>query len=304
MMEELDCIHRWLSELKTEETKKQFLRDMRVFTDWAAVTPDHLISERWRNLKSDNPTDILHAKDRLMKFWHEAPFKKSSKSHTIAALKSFYRSNGMALSMRTPKAEKVREHEHIPTHPEIQRMVETCDSKRDQALIMIDAETGFRVGALVGLQWKHLCDELERPSLMPKQNPVKVKIPWAITEPGITFICDDAISYLRRWLLGKQLDGETYIFDIDEDRAGEIISGAGTRIGINPNGRGFKPFHSHCFRKRFQSICESEGIKLHPITINHLLDHKSPGMEDAYSRPSVEDLRQAYAKAAPALRVF
>lgn len=301
-IEKFESVNRWLSELKTEETKKQFIRGMRVFIDWANLTPDKLIEERWKDLKSDSPTDILHAKDRLMRFWHEAPDKPSSKSQIIAAIKSFYRANGMALSMRTPKAERVRERDYIPTREDIQRMVEVVN-KRDAAMIMVQAQTGLRIGALVSLQWKHISDDFDPPSLAPRQNPTKIIIPGAITQPGVTFILNDASYHLRRWLVGRQPEPETFIFDIGEAAAMRMIKQAAIKANVIKDEKGLSQFRSHCFRKRVQTLMENEGVPLNFIDL--MLDHIPRGAQaSAYARPSEEMLRTSYKKAMHALRIF
>jgi len=312
-LEKLDSIKRWLAEIKTEESRRQYLRDMGIFIKWAKLSPDDLLRERAKNLISSNPVDRLRAKDRLMKFFIEAPFAESSKSHTIAALKSFYRANGMALSMRTPKAKRVRERDYIPTREDIQKMVQ-ASNKRDAAMIMVQAQTGLRVGALVSLQWKHISDDFDFPSLAPRQTPTKIIIPGAITQPGVTFILNDASYHLRCWLVGKQLEPETFIFDIGEAAAMRMVKQAAIKTNVIENEKGLSQFRSHCFRKRVQTILESTHIEIPSQDINGtmplnwvdlLLDHIPRGSQGrAYSRPSEEELRQAYFFTVPRLRVF
>lgn len=298
----LESIKRWLAEVKSEESRRQYLRDMRIFVEWAKLKPDDLLQERAHNLLSSNPVDRLKAKDRLMKFFAEGPFKQSSKSHIIAALKSFYRANGMPLGMKTPKAERVRERDYIPTREDIQKMVQ-ASNKRGAAMMMVQSQTGLRIGALVSLQWKHLCDDIALPSLSPMQNPIKVVIPDAITHPGVTFILIDAAQYLRRLLLGKDLNPETPIFDVGEAAGMRMVKRAAIKAGVIPEGRGPREFRSHCFRKRVQTLMENEGVPLNFIDL--MLDHIPRGAQaSAYARPNEEMLRQAYSKAALALRVF
>lgn len=313
-MEKSDSVRRWLAEINSEISKKEYLRDLRIFCGWAERTPDQLLEERARDLASTNPIDKLKAKDRLMRFFDEGLGKRSCRSHAISALKSFYRANGMLLGMRTPKAERVRERDYIPTREDIQRMVKACKNKRDPAMIEIQAETGLRIGTLVSLRWKHLSGDFVYPSLAPKQNPIKVIIPDAITQPGVAFIYQDAAHSLRQWLLGKKLNPETLIFDIGKAAAMRVIKNMGVKAGIVKEKKGLSEFRSHCFRKRVQTILESTHVEIPSLDINGtmplnwvdlLLDHTPRGSQGkAYSRPSEEVLRQACSFAEPMLRVF
>lgn len=302
-MEKLDSIKRWLAEVKSEESRRQYLRDVKIFCGWAKLTPDDLLQERAHDLASSNPIDRLKAKDRLMRFFVESPIAESSKSHVIAAMKSFYRANGMPLGMKTPRAERVRDRDYIPTREDIQRMVRACTSKRDATMIMVQAQTGLRIGALTSLQWKHIATDLNYPSLAPMRNPVQVLIPDAITQPGVTFICQDAAHCLRQLLLGRDLKPDTPIFDIGPTAAMKMIRRVATKAGIVKEGKGVSEFRSHCFRKRMQTILEAAGIPLNFVDL--LLDHIPRGAQaKAYSRPNEEMMREAYMKAESALRVF
>jgi len=297
-------------EVRSDESKKQYLRDMRVFTDHVGMDPDQLLAERVKDLRSDEVAIRLRADDRLRCFFNENTSAQSSKVHVIAVLKSFYKASGVPLSLKTPKFEHVKINDYIPTREEIQRLVQATDNVRDQALCIGQAENGMRIGGWIRIEWRHIADELNPTTFMPKKIPMAVKIPDALTRTGVTFILDDAAHYLRLWLATfKKLEPNTRIFNIDEDQAECIIRELGIKIGINPGNKGRQPFHSHCFRKRVQTILEdntkrkTETIPLNWVDM--LLDHLPRGAQgEAYSLPSIEQLREAYAIAAPQLRVF
>jgi len=305
------CVERWLKEIGSEESKKQYLRDLRVFTNSVNLNPDQLLAERVEDLRSPEVSVRLRAEDRLRRFFDEADMAKTSKAHIVNAMKSFYKANGLILSLKTPTLARIRVDEYLPTREEIQKMVNfNGNSLRNSAMIMMQAETGMRIGAVTELEWAHLSNEMNLMTMLPKVIPMAVKIPNAITRTGVTFILDDAVNYLRNWLANLgQLKPDTRIFDLDPNTAEDIISNLGVKIGLNPDRKGLKPFHSHCFRKRVQTILEDNTRrKTQTIPLNWvdlLLDHKPRGAQgEAYSLPSTDQLRGAYAIAAPQLRVF
>lgn len=307
----MECVKRWLAEIRSDESKRQYTRDLRVFTDYVGLDPDQLLAERVQDLRSDDVKIRLRADDRLRGFFDDAKIAKSSKAHVIAAMKSFYKANGLALSLKTPKIERSGVGDHIPTREEIQQLVQASESARDQALCIGQAENGMRIGGWVNVKWKHISDELNLGTFTPKKIPMAVKIPDALTQTGVTFILEDAVFYLRQHLATfEKLEPDTRIFGkLDEDSAETIIRELGVKIGINPGNKGRQPFHSHCFRKRVQTILEdntkrkTETIPLNWVDL--LLDHVPRGSQgEAYSLPSTDQLRGAYAIAASQLRVF
>ena len=306
----LECVKRWLAEIGSDESKKQYLRDLRVFTDFVGMDPDQLLAERVQDLRSEDVAVRLRADDRLRQFFDNAKVAKSSKAHAIAALKSFYKANGLALSLKTPHVERTGVGDHIPTREEIQQLVQASDNARDQAMCIGQAENGMRIGGWVKVEWRHIADELNPTTFIPKKIPMAVKIPDPLTRTGVTFILDDATFYLRRWLATfEKLEPNTRIFNITPDTAESVIRELGIKIGINPGGRGRQPFHSHSLRKRVQTILEDNtNRKTETIPLNWvdlMLDHIPRGSQgEAYSLPSVDQLRGAYAIAAPQLRVF
>jgi integrase len=258
------------------------------------MTPDDLIREYDSSPKGT-------AERRLSRFLAEAQMSERTKGHIARVVQSFYRANFRPLSLVVSEPMPARERDYIPSKEEIQRMVQSCANPRDKALIMMLAETGMRIGTLVELRWKHVKDEFFNP-----RPPHLVHVPVRPTKRKrggyVTFIADDAIHFLRRALLGRQLSDEDPIFGIGEARAMEIVKEAGKRIGIAED-RLFE-FRSHCFRKRVQTIYVQAGLEGDVVDI--LMGHQPRGtaQADAYIRFPVEFLRQAYAKAMPLLRVF
>ena len=75
-----------------------------------------------------------------------------------------------------------------------------------------------------------------------------------------------------------------------------LVRKATIRAGVWREG-----FSAHALRRFFQTTLESVGINQNWIKI--MMGHKLPGAEDAYSRPTLEMLQEAYKKAMPNLAI-
>ena len=65
---------------------------------------------------------------------------------------------------------------------------------------------------------------------------------------------------------------------------------------------GLKGISAHPLRKFFQTQLEAAGV--HPNWVAQIVGHKPPSVESSYSRPTDEQLREAYVKAYHSLRVY
>jgi hypothetical protein len=61
-------------------------------------------------------------------------------------------------------------------------------------------------------------------------------------------------------------------------------------------------FSAHSFRKYFQTQLEAAGVS--PNWIDQMIGHRFINSRDSYSLPSDQQLREAYEKAYPQLRVY
>jgi len=83
----------------------------------------------------------------------------------------------------------------------------------------------------------------------------------------------------------------------------KILLKAGIRSGLITEKQGLKAFHSHCFRKRVQTVLEGSGIPLN--WVDYLIGHKPRGAQaSAYSLPTDEQLKEAYRRAVPKLQIY
>lgn len=279
----------------SEETLRQYRWGLEKYIEWAKTSPDDLLKEFDTSPKGA-------AEKRLASFLAQADgLTERTRSHIARMVQSFYKANFRPLSLVITEPMPARENDYIPSREEIQKMVQSCDNLRDQALIMMLAETGMRIGTLVELRWKHIKDEFRNPS-----PPYLIHVPVRPTRRKkggyITFVVDDAMYYIRGILLSKQPADEDLIFNIGEAAAIDVIKRAGKKIGIAQGG--LSEFRSHCFRKRLQTIYVQSGMSSDVVDV--LIGHQPKGtaQADAYIRFPVEFLRQQYMKAMSFVRVF
>ncbi len=288
---------RWLATLRSENTKKQYLLGIKHWNKFIGMSPDEQITQRHKDLKSDNFQDRHRFEDKLQEFINTISEKSRHTATQYARIVgSFFRANYMRIELRIPKPPRAREREHIPTSAEIQEMVGKS-TRELAALMMVLAESGARVGAVLQLRNKDI--DLEG------QSPYPVRLNWRTMKGEIgclSFICDDAAHYLKR--LASVANGpEDSIFSLSVSAAERAIRIKGVEIGICEE-NGLSAFVVHSFRKRAQNCFDESGIPGNwaDLLMGHVPTHTAQG--GAYVRPSEDKLREAYSKAAPLLRIF
>ena len=313
-----ESVQVWLDELGKKTFNKvmvdSWLSYLQRFCEFTGMKPDQLVDLRIKEMAGIDRKKRGHAKRLLNRFYNE--YKKRSQAGAcvaFTAVKSFYRSNDAAVNVKTPEVAVVREHTLVPTQEQIRKMADLC-SLRDQTLIVFMAETGMRVSEVLGLKQRHLGAEFEAGGDICAVYPPRKR--GRKGGPRVTFICPDAVGLLKKFFEVRQGEGEaitdeSYLFvstrgiraQLTRTGAYKIILKAGVRSGLITKKRGLKAFHSHCFRKRVQTILEGSGIPLN--WVDYLLGHKPRGAQaSAYSLPSDEQLKEAYRKAVPKLQIY
>lgn len=313
-----ESVQVWLDELGKKTFNKvmvdSWLVYLRKFCGFTGMNPDQLIDLRINELASIDRKERGHAKRLLNRFYNE--YKERSQAGAcvaFTALKSFYTANDVAVNVKTPEPAVMREHTLIPTQEQIRKMADLC-SLRDRALIVFIAETGMRISEVLGLKQKHLGSEFQISKDVCAVNPPRKSGRKA--GPQVTFICSDAVDLLKKYLEARHREGEVITDEsslfvstreigaqLTRTGAYKILLKAGIRSGLITEKQGLKAFHSHCFRKRVQTVLEGSGIPLN--WVDYLIGHKPRGAQaSAYSLPTDEQLKEAYLKAVPKLQIY
>ena len=317
-IERYESVRVWLDELGKKTFNKamvdSWLSYLQKFCEFTGMKPDQLVDERIEEMASIDRKKRGQSKRMLNRFYNE--YKNRSQPGAcvaFTALKSFYRANDAAVNVKTPVAAVVRERTSIPTQEQIRKMADLC-SLRDRALIVFMAETGMRISEILGLKQKHLGPEFKASEgICAVYPPIKS---GRKSSPLVTFICSDTVDLLQKYFEARQregevITGESYLFvssrgtgsQLTRVGAYKIILKAGVRSGLITEKQGVKAFHSHCFRKRVQTILEGSGIPLN--WVDYLLGHKPRGAQaSAYSLPTDRQLNEEYQKAVQKLQIY
>jgi len=316
-------VKRWLDNFgESESTRHNALYSLARFCEYSQKNPEQLIDDRIRESKSEDLRE-RHQTEDLVK-----AFSKNIKGgHTFASfVKSFFMANYLPLLVKIGKARSKREPSGYPDDSKLQALINTTSSKDVRAIEQFLIESGARIGSVLKLRYKNIKEDLESGKL-----PCKIVFPSAITKGSISyvgFIGEDAVNVLKDYLKWRSTDrerkdrhgkivvlkarpitDESYLFESRNDKPLsrnsmiERIQNFAYQAGLNQTRTGLKQFHPHILRARAQTLIESCNVPLNWVDL--MLGHIPRGAQgQAYSRPSVEDLRTEYAKAYPKLRVF
>jgi len=191
------------------------------------------------------------------------------------------------------------------TTQDVSRIIQFASSKRNRALIHFVASTGARIGAIEGLQLRHLVD-------MPDKCQA-VTLYDGTNEEYTAFLTPEASSILSEYLEERRRDGEvllpqspvfrsTYRIGVQKviplSRVGAIgiISRAIRKAGLyrNKAGNRYEIQADHGFRKRFATILKLRNDISYSVT-ERLLGHKQ-NLDSSYFRGTREEIFREFRK--------
>lgn len=267
------------------------------------ISPTGLILEKAKSIENSNLRGL--AEDRLVQ-WHRKKEQTvpGTAVQTFKTVRSFFKANYLPLGCKIPSYINQRETEYIPNRKEVKAMCELTDLEIE-VFLLIAAESGRRDGTIVDLRVKHF-DFASNPTcftIPQKRNQYDKIVKSKRVYGKFGFICSDATEKLQLLIKTKNLKPEDKIFPMEASTYSKKIGDLGTQIGINPqDGKGLKPFHTHCLRKMAQTVME-EFIPLN--WVDRILGHKPRGSQaSAYSMPPKHKLSAKYVLAMPALRIY
>lgn len=322
-------------------TKYQWKLRLRKFCNWLGKTPDELIEERKKELKSDDDRVKHHSElvvKRYMRFLEDKGLSPNTRRTYFSAIRSFYQRNYAELKFFRrdgPKTVTVTEGSTAATREDIQRMIEVS-KPRTRALILFLKDTGLSISDTAKLKLKDL-------GLENINDVFRVKAPLVIEinrkktgAPTVTFLGQEGLDAVRT-SLRIRIRGSPELkirrYGRDEIKGGippeELTPesplfrsyGKFMKTLKKPRIDALKPnsisvlirkaaiqagvwregFAAHTLRRFFQTSLESAGINRN--WIQTMMGHKLLGVEGSYSQPQIEQLTQAYIKAYPKLAI-
>jgi site-specific recombinase XerD len=310
----------WMNELaaKSEGTRLKYLDYFNRFCEYLNKTPDELLAQRQRDLKADDVKQQRVVETALKSFL--AHLKQTGNSPATqqvayAAIRSFFEMHYLPLRMRRgdyPTGESLGSR--AATKQVIRRILEDGKKMKDpqkvKALIMFLKDTGLRVSDVHNLTYGQVAEGLERNEQFIPISLVTQKYKTVAK----TFIGPEAVEALKEYLEERRsgtrritpetLTVDSPLFRTNENGVVKSISRSGlsSMLAFHCQRVGEVKLSAHSFRKYFQTQLEAAGVS--PNWIDQMIGHRLINSRDSYSLPSDEQLREAYEKAYPQLRVY
>lgn len=291
-----EAVERWLTKLRTEHYALKCLRNgLKVHCEKTGRTPTQLLEDRIEELQGKDPRIRGKAEDTVLRIYREiAENTPGTAINYFRKMKSFYKHNYCPLGCTDPGyvVKKAVMDRRVLEKLSRERIREVCERAplEVRLAILIAAESGGRIGAIMDLTYEDVKDDLES-NVIPAVIWLGHKIRLTVAKYP-TFICRDAVELLEIVLKQKgKLKNTTPIFCTSKYTVQSFLSNLNSGV------------HAHLFRKRFQTILEDSGIPLN--WVDRLLGHIPRGAQGAtYSIPPVHKLREQYSRAVGKLRIY
>jgi site-specific recombinase XerD len=301
-------VETWLGHMGSEQTKDVYRKRLSIFCDWCGFSPEQLLA-----LKDD--PNSLEAERLLDRFVASEDFSDWRKLNIVTAVKSFFTYNYKELQKVSGKVSAAKQTPYrTPTAELLRKFINGAWNIRDKALVSFIASTFFREGTIPKLNWGHIENgailepdyggvDILHVGVMGKDLKGGGKGRYVGLEQHafLTPETRDILLEYKRWRETRDeiITKDTPLFvrevkpykRISIETVRNIFKAASKRSGVK--------FSPHDFRRYGQT--QLEEARLAPNWIRKILGHKVKGEENPYSRPKVEQLRQAYREALPHL---
>jgi len=254
---------------RSEGTRQQYSNFFKKFCEWTGLTPDELREKKWKENQEEKPWERSQVENLLRQYIGTlGEYGCSTKELIIAAIRSFFKAQGMPLFLDSQDAptgctmgSKTLKHEQI------RQLRNASEYLRDKALIMFLKDSGLRESDAAKMKWRDFRDYGEGFWGFEIQTKKKGTLARGFVGPETTEILK---FYKEKRLQGTQKlppeeDIENHpIFALLTDptkplRAaimsglmGDIIKLAGLE-GISPHGlRKFWEQNMHCEKEAYQ----------------------------------------------------
>jgi hypothetical protein len=204
--------------------------------------------------------------------------------------------------------------DRAPKPEELARILDVADL-RERAMISMLALGGFREGTLVRLQYRHVCEELER-NIIPLHLHVESEITKGKYHDYDTFLGAEAVGYLKLYLEKRKQgspdgkippetlhDRSPLIRDaqsvtpkpLGEKQIYKLIHGVYHKADLlKKDGNGGYDLRVHSLRKFFKTQLMALGVQ--SDYVDYMMGHTVSTYHDIQSK-GVEFLRNVYASA-------
>ena len=182
-------------------TLYQYIYGVHRFSQWINAQPDQLI-KTCQDPEGDPDPKALAKYSRLLDDFvgnlQAEGLAPGTISNHVKGVKALFRVNRLKLELPYSLSKRTIYSDRAPTPEELQRLIDIADI-RLKVIVSMLALTGFRLGTLVKLQYRHVKRDLEK-----QVTPIHVHVEAEITKGKYhdydTFIGQEAADYLRAYL--------------------------------------------------------------------------------------------------------
>ena len=318
----------------SKATKRNYLYRLRRFYEKIGKNPDELIEERKKHLSSSDEHIKRQHEEILMKYFNDMS-DNSTRSNAVGhfkTIKSFYKANYVDLKADTPRTWTTMT-DRVPSVEDIKKMIDVSKSPLERAVLLFSAQSGQRVGIVSAMTYGMLREALdngENPISIHVSGDIRGRGGIKVNKNRLNysfFIGADTINALKTYIEHMRVIGYTFKDEsplfmsdrkyrdfagtkdtkasfkmVDREALNKIIRRSAVRAGLmdkdgidTPGGMKRYPIHFHCMRKFWQTAMEQAGIA--KPWYEYMMGHSLGELDRAYSRPTVEQLRDAYARA-------
>ena len=200
--EEHKSVKRWTFPL-SRKTRKDYIYSLIRFYEWCGMDPDQLVSERRKNLESEDFA-VKRRIEGLVKDYFRNYSKTRSHTtarHDVLCVKSFFKANALPLKIRNPKYRRVK----MPFILKVKDIKKILDVSNDleKLIILIMFQSGIRAGTLVKLRYRHVKEDLEAGNI-----PICIYLEaYEVkrTQPYCTFLGKEACEALRKHIKLREI---------------------------------------------------------------------------------------------------
>jgi integrase len=295
--------------------------------------PDEIVADRVKDFAEQDFVKRERLEDEIRKI-RDAVAKESESNafSMVATICSFLKANtGSRLNITNAQPDtkyEVWQYNGEPAEEQAfwQRIVDHAPSVRDAAIFLIGLEAGARDGSVLAMTIADVTGDFGR-----VKAPYAVRIPPPGSSPkkklgGTNFMAEDARKKVEAYLALRKARGfscestDSLVVDMETGKPIEAVdvlndalrrafldAGALSHDQVYPPDARMSPVRWYTLRKRCQTVMEDNrdgtGIALNWVDV--MMCHKPRGAQGAkYSRPSPQQLREAYGKAMHRLEVY
>jgi len=333
---QFESVKRWMSceTINSSRTRQAYLKYLQILTDHFGCDPDELVAQRIEDMAQRDFTRRQRIEEsvRTLKAKMAKEDGETKAFMLVAAACSFFKANtGARLNINNPTPEVKNEVWTFEGEPSREQdfwrnVVDHAPTLRDAALFLIGLEAGPRDGSALAMTIGDVTNEFNT-----NTAPYRIRIPPPGESPskkrgGHGFIADDARKKVESYLALRRTRGfsveltDPLVVDVDTGRPlrsadalndalrqSFLDAGVLSHDQVYPPDVRMSPVRWYCLRKRAQTIMEdnTDGTGIALNWVDELLSHRKRGAQAGhYSKPTVQQLRAAYAKAMHRLTIF